>query len=169
MLSDGSAVTLDLDELAFINPTPPGDDHEAHQQDTLVDRRPRRTPAGFARAEPVAPDAFNTHTIFKEIINLYLTGNGQEPSYDDCRPLQAAMQMQAPSLDAALREAARSFHFPEEVFRIMDEALRQTAREVLESLPAGERERVHRGIKARYDAEHAPGGPLKATPDRRHP
>ena len=68
-------------------------------------------------------------------------------------PFQAAAQMQAPSLKAALYEASRNFEFPGTVFAIMEKLLRDTAREVLESLPAQEREMLLQTIKARYDAE----------------
>ena len=45
-LSDGSAVTFDIDRLAFLKPFPDGEDHEAHQEETLVDQRPHRLPVG---------------------------------------------------------------------------------------------------------------------------
>ena len=154
MLTDRSSVTLDITRLTFVNPAPPGNDHKSHQQEKLVDRTPRRTPEGFTHPYPVSPESFTTHSIFKEILNLYLIGAGHEPNYDDCMPFQAAAQMQAPSLEAALYEAARTFEFPNEVYVIMEALLRDTALEVLESLPAQEREMLLQTIRARYDAEY---------------
>ena len=155
MLTDGSAVTLEIKELTFLNPVPPGSDHKNHQQEKLVDRIPLSTPQGFTLPYPVSPESFTTHSIFKEILNLYLIDAGHPPAYDNCMPFQAAAQMQAPSLEAALYEAASNFDFPNAVFVIMEKLLRDTAREVLESLPAQEREMLLQTIRARYDAEYA--------------
>ena len=154
MLKDGSAVTLEIDRLTFLKPIPPGADHQNHQEDTLVDQKPRRTPAGFAQPETIAPNTFDTHSIFKEIVNLQLISHGHETNYDDCLPLQAAAQMQAPSLEQQLLEAARNFAFPDIVFEAMEAALRQTAQEVLENLTPTEREAVLQTIQSRYDAEY---------------
>ena len=155
MLTDGSAVTLHITDLTFMNPTPQGSDHKEHQTGKLVDRRPQRPPQGFAAPSPVSPDSFTTHSIFKEIINLYLVGTGQEPSYDDNLELQAAAQMHAPSLAATLYEAANAFNFPDEVYVMMERLLKETAQEVLEALPHNERHMVEQTIKAQYDAENA--------------
>ena len=154
IFTDGSAVTLDITELTFLNPAPPGSDHEAHQQKSLVEKIPLSTPNGFIPPYPVSPESFTTHSIFKEILNLYLVGAGLEPTYDNCLPFQAAAQMQAPSLEAALYEAARTFEYPDMVFALMEKLLRDTAQAVLESLPIQERETLLRVITARYNAEY---------------
>ena len=155
MLTDGSAVTLEIKELTFLNPVPPSSDYKNHQQEKLVDRIPLSTPKGFTHPYPVSPESFTTHSIFKEMLNLYLVGAGLEPTYDDCMPFQAAAQMQAPSLEAALYEAARNFEYPDMVYVLMEKLLRDTAREVLESLPFQERETLLGVITARYNAEYA--------------
>ena len=61
--------------------------------------------------------------------------------------------MHAPSLENTLREAARHFDIPNEVFAIIEPLIRDTAREVLEALPTHERDMVRQTILARYEAE----------------